>query len=134
MRTLMYGAAVAAILTVGSLVMGQGMGPGMKGGMMAPPASIGRNPLPSSKAVLAKGKELYEANCSACHGVGGRGDGPAAAALKPPPPDLRAAAKWSDGQIAAQIQNGRGVMPPFKASLDADSIWSIVNYVRRLQH
>jgi len=107
------------------------MGPG---GMMGPPPSAGENPLKPGDAVIAEGKRLYDANCVVCHGPQGRGDGPAASALKPPPPDLRTnASKWNDGQIAAQIQSGRGAMPAYKTTLDAKAIWSIVHYVRRLQ-
>ena len=32
----------------------------------------------------AEGKKTYDVLCTACHGVTGRGDGPAAAALDPP--------------------------------------------------
>lgn len=114
-------------------MMGHGGSGGMGGGMLAPPPSAGKNPLPKSGDVIAKGKSLYDTNCAVCHGAHGRGDGPAAAGLNPHPPDLRAAAKWSDGQIAAQILNGRGQMPPFGKSLDRTSVWSIVRYVRQLQ-
>jgi hypothetical protein len=31
---------------------------------------------------------VYRHFCASCHGIEGRGDGPAAAALSPPPPDL----------------------------------------------
>jgi mono/diheme cytochrome c family protein len=118
--------AVSACLIAASQSWGQG-------GTMAPPASIGKNPLRASKAVIAEGKKLYDANCTACHGAVGLGDGPAAVALNPRPPDLHAAKSWSDGQIAAQIQNGKGTMPPFGKTLDLKSIWSLVHYVRRLQ-
>jgi hypothetical protein len=33
-------------------------------------------------------RDLYVRYCSGCHGMSGRGDGPAAADLTPPPPDL----------------------------------------------
>ena len=99
-----------------------------------PPPSLGENPLPATSDVLANGKSLYEANCAVCHGPQGRGDGPGASGLNPPPPDLRGpAVAWSDGQIAAQIQNGRGAMPPFRAVLNDEGIWSVVRYVRALQ-
>lgn len=134
------GAALAVAVGVSwaqGMGMGRGMhnrGMGMGGGMMGPPASVGENPLPANEVVLAEGNKLYVANCAVCHGDSGRGNGPAAAGLNPKPPDLRgASARWSDGQIAAQIVNGRGAMPGFAATLDDESIWSIVHYVRRLQ-
>jgi mono/diheme cytochrome c family protein len=34
------------------------------------------------------GEVLYRRYCAACHGIGGRGDGPAARTLSPPPTDL----------------------------------------------
>src|SRR5690349_16656706 len=36
----------------------------------------------------APGESLYRRYCVACHGTSGRGDGPAAAGLCPPPSDL----------------------------------------------
>ena len=43
-------------------------------------------PLAPAKAPdLARAKVLFEANCAACHGATGRGDGPLGAKLDPPP-------------------------------------------------
>ena len=39
-------------------------------------------------AAPSAGELLYRRYCAACHGVDGRGDGPAATALCPRPPDL----------------------------------------------
>ena len=53
--------------------------------------------------------------CSACHGVHGRGDGPAARVLQPPPADLTRITQRHDGrfpvdEITALI-DGRTVIP-----------------------
>jgi mono/diheme cytochrome c family protein len=39
------------------------------------------------------GKDLYRDYCAVCHGPEGKGNGPAAVALKTPPPDLTTIAK-----------------------------------------
>ena len=36
----------------------------------------------------ASGQEMYKAYCAVCHGTDGKGGGPAASALKVPPPTL----------------------------------------------
>lgn len=41
----------------------------------------------ASPEMIARGAEIYKATCAACHGAGGKGDGPAAGVLKPPPRD-----------------------------------------------
>ncbi|MCB1141651.1 MAG: cytochrome c [Leptospiraceae bacterium] len=51
----------------------------------------------------AKGKELF-AQCTSCHGDTGAGDGPAGAALKPPPRNFKApAAEWKNGKTLEGI-------------------------------
>jgi mono/diheme cytochrome c family protein len=55
---------------------------------------------------VAKGKELYEGLCQACHGQYGRGDGPIAGELTTRPPDLTNAALManrSDDDIVANL-------------------------------
>lgn len=56
-----------------------------------------RSVLTASPQLLASGKAIYQQNCSACHGSGGRGDGPAAAALSPRPRDLTRQEGWKNG-------------------------------------
>lgn len=43
---------------------------------------------PKSAPELKRGAGLYAAQCAVCHGVGGRGDGPAAKGLDPKPSDF----------------------------------------------
>ncbi|MEW6268720.1 MAG: c-type cytochrome [Thermodesulfobacteriota bacterium] len=43
---------------------------------------------PATSRATSEGENLYRTLCASCHGVDGRGDGPAAPALSPPPTDL----------------------------------------------
>ena len=46
----------------------------------------------------ASAQEMYANYCAVCHGTNGKGDGPAAAALKTPPPDLTLLAQKNGGK------------------------------------
>lgn len=84
-------------------------------------------------ASRARGRKLFQAHCAACHGMHGRGDGPAAAALDPKPTDLAAMANHhSDGDYAWKVANGRGAMPAWKGTLTEKQIWDVVNYIQQL--
>lgn len=56
-------------------------------------------PAPVVSPGLAAGKLTYLQHCAACHGATGRGNGPAAAALKSPPPDLRTLSMRHGGEF-----------------------------------
>ena len=45
-------------------------------------------PAMASAGDAAAGKPVFQANCSTCHGMTGKGDGPVGAALTPPPRDF----------------------------------------------
>ena len=49
-----------------------------------------------------RGPDLYQAHCAACHGPEGKGNGPAAAALKTKPADLTILAKNNGGEFPSQ--------------------------------
>jgi mono/diheme cytochrome c family protein len=60
------------------------------------------------------GQKVYQANCVACHGAKADGNGPAAAALRPPPADFTSAAFWegrSDAKVKATIRSGKPGTP-----------------------
>lgn len=46
-----------------------------------------------------EGGALFAENCAHCHGDGGKGDGPMAAGLSPPPADLTALAARAGGRF-----------------------------------
>lgn len=49
----------------------------------------------------ASGVEMYKTYCAVCHGVEGKGDGPAASALKARPADLTRLSKDNGGKFPA---------------------------------
>jgi mono/diheme cytochrome c family protein len=51
----------------------------------------------SSPELKSRGKILFEANCVQCHGRLGRGDGPSAISLNPPPRNLSSPDGWKNG-------------------------------------
>lgn len=71
-------------------------------------AGAARQPDP---AAAAKGKIIYARYCASCHGPEARGDGPTAADLRVPPPDLTTLASRSGGTFpfdaVAQAIDGR---------------------------
>ncbi len=101
---------------------------------MAPQdAAKRRNPVKANSASRARGKKLFQANCASCHGVQGKGDGPAGAGLHPKPADLETmAGRHPDGDFAWKIANGRGTMPAWKGTLKENQIWDLVNYLQGL--
>jgi len=49
----------------------------------------------------ASGQLMYKSYCAVCHGTDGKGNGPAADALKVPPPDLTVLASKNGGKYPA---------------------------------
>ncbi len=47
--------------------------------------------------LIAKGKDLFERNCTPCHGEQGRGDGPAASTMNPRPRNFTSPDGWKNG-------------------------------------
>lgn len=59
------------------------------------------NPVSAQTAIDddAAGPALFEATCGGCHGLGGEGDGPLAALLTVPVPDITTLAAENDGEF-----------------------------------
>lgn len=93
--------------------------------------SLSDLPAPAeAKSDLAKGKEVFEANCATCHGPDGKGN-----------PEL-GAPNLTDGiwlygsdrdSVIATITNGRGgIMPAWSGRLDPMTIKALTVYVHSL--
>jgi copper transport protein len=98
------------------------------------------NPFLPDEQSLIEGQRLFEANCAACHGMAGRGNGEAAASLTISPPDFGNGHLdiHTDGDVFYWIRNGLprtgSPMPAFGDRLSEDGTWHLVNYVRRLRN
>lgn len=122
--------------------MGMGPGSGMMERHRAPiPSEYAglANPVPADDESLARGSELYSANCATCHGDGGMGDGPAGEALDPAPAAIAHTSQMmGDDYLFYRISEG-GAFEPFNSSmiawksvLDEESRWDVISYVRAL--
>ena len=98
------------------------------------PTTYQRPAVPYQAGSIAAGAGAYRDHCAACHGASGAGNGPAGAALSPPPSDLRAhhAALHTAGDLFWWITHGRRQMPAFGERLDAEQRWDLVNFIRAL--
>ena len=96
-------------------------------GGLAMSASAQDDALPS----LADGKQLYRENCTTCHGIEGRSDGPASQGLGLMPADLVARAEaLSDEVLLERISEGHGPMPPWKYHMSEQQLRAVVYYFR----
>lgn len=89
-----------------------------------------------------RGKALYDRLCVSCHGERAAGDGPLAAALVAPVPDLSEG--FGDrkvGDLVPVVMHGRGAMPAFSRSVEdlvprggrfTDAARDVLNYMRGL--
>jgi len=57
--------------------------------------------VPIKQTSPASGQEMYKTYCAVCHGANGKGNGPAAEALKVPPTDLTNLAAKNGGKFPA---------------------------------
>lgn len=96
----------------------------------------------SAEAMLERGRERYNINCSVCHGLTGLGDGLVAQRADSleqgtwvPPTSLHAEAVviQPDGKIYETINLGRNNMKPYGHQVKVADRWAIVAYIRALQ-
>jgi mono/diheme cytochrome c family protein len=69
--------------------------PPQKGGVVPPvdPQTL----IGVTSQLMSRGKTLFEANCTPCHGTAGHGDGPSAATMNPQPRNFTRPEGWTNG-------------------------------------
>ncbi|OAI41574.1 hypothetical protein AYO38_00645 [bacterium SCGC AG-212-C10] len=100
-----------------------------------PPLGVPMNPIFPDENSIARGRELYQANCAKCHGVSGVP--PKGLDLNPQPLDLTVHVPQhpSDGQLFEFIARGfpstaMRAWAEGDDKLSDEQIWHIVNYLR----
>ncbi len=90
----------------------------------------------------AKGKQIYEIYCQACHGPSGDGQGPVGKSLQPAPRDFTAGDfkfGGTDQDIFDVITNGAAakggspLMAPWGAVIPEADRWALVKYIHSLK-
>jgi mono/diheme cytochrome c family protein len=95
------------------------------------------NPVKPNPESLARAKKIYGYECALCHGEDGSGNGDLAAKMKAKMGDFRdptALKGFTDGQIYAIINQGKGEMEGEGPRVKPEDTWGLVNYVRSLAH
>lgn len=88
--------------------------------------------LPSSTDAQL-GQRLYGDHCAGCHGTAGKGDGPAAGALRPRPSNLTEHA-YADARLARVLWNGvAGTSMPAWRDYDSKALSAMAAFVKSLQ-
>lgn len=85
--------------------------------------------------LINKGKSLFQANCTSCHGEEGKGNGPASTGLNPPPRNFTSKNGWKNGpkltQIFTTLQEGiTGSAMVAYELLTPEEKFSIAHYIR----
>ena len=99
-----------------------------------PPVDVMKMKTPSPD-LINKGKTLFAANCSSCHGMDGKGDGPAASGLNPPPRNYTSNEGWKNGRkisnIYKTLQEGiPGSVMASYAYLNPEDKFALAEYIR----
>jgi len=99
------------------------------------------NPFGGDHEAIEAGEEIFQANCAACHGPEGQGDGPAAETLEPKPATLADGMMMdmlSDGYLFWRVSKGgqmepfHSAMPAWETGLSEEQRWQVISYVRTL--
>jgi putative copper export protein/mono/diheme cytochrome c family protein/peroxiredoxin len=98
------------------------------------PDTFRRSEVPYLTLSIFRGKQLFEDNCTICHGTGGRGDGPGGKSLRRRPADLTAphTVLHTAGDMFWWISNGipESGMPGFSTAFTERDRWDLINFMR----
>jgi copper transport protein len=124
------------LLAAGIFLSVSGLATGYRLSRAAPTPLAPASPLPSTTDSRARGALVYQQSCLACHGVTGRGDGPAGRGMRPPPADLAVhmVSGHTDQELYAWVTDGLSgtQMPGFGDRLTDADRWNVINYIRQL--
>ena len=106
-------------------------------------------PSAAPAADAAAGKATFATNCESCHGASGKGDGPVAVAIDPPPRDFSLGefkfdtdedgSPGTDADLKNVISNGAGtyggnqMMAPWGGTMSAEDLDNVVAFIRSLK-
>ncbi len=106
----------------------------------AKPGAAQASPAPSASTSAApttaeaRGKAIFTENCAACHNADSNDKkiGPGLKGLYARGTFSSDNTKFTDDSLTKFIQDGKGMMPPFKGSLDATKLQDLIVYLKTL--
>lgn len=106
----------------------------MQRGALIPPVDVAAVAKPT-KELVAKGANLYKANCASCHGDNGMGDGLSAAAMTVKPRNFHSAEGWKNGRKISVIYKTlqEGILPSGMPAFNytpAEDRFAMIHYIR----
>lgn len=100
------------------------------------PSSTTTNPVKPTAESQAKAKNLYQIDCSMCHGDNGNGKTDVAKGMGLTIPDFTDSKTFDgkmDGDLFNTIRNGKDKMPPEAAGRANDAmVWNLIIYMRNM--
>jgi mono/diheme cytochrome c family protein len=97
---------------------------------------IENNPLPITDALLQRGQQRFNINCSPCHGATAEGNGitkKLGVMLTVANLHDKRIVELADGELFFVITNGRNTMGAYGANVTVEDRWAIIAYLRALQ-
>ena len=82
---------------------------------------------PAATASVERGRVMFEQHCAACHGRGGKGDGPAASTMTRKPTNVTLMQKRHGAFFAAQAESAvRGTDPVVAHGAPGMMVWGAI--------